>query len=254
MEKRNWYNKESFYYYTPNGKIFWYAFSKQNVKNLPVIIYLRGWNNIQTKKDILKSEMDFDIKPLIEAGYFVIVTMYSGWFKSDWKDEYWWEDIKDVLALRNVLVNKFYNKININKIWIFWFSRWWMMWYIIRSLSISWIKFYVIVSAPSDLVMFSKERPLVYKNVFLIAFWWQEVDLIDRSRVKKKIKKKWIPMLIIHGKNDEKVSFNHFIKSRTYCRDNEIKADFLYSNLLGHWVDKPMMNKILTWLSQVFNK
>jgi hypothetical protein len=36
--------------------------------------------------------------------------------------------------------------------------------------AVPWIKFYIIASAPSDLILLSKERPLLFKNVLLKAF------------------------------------------------------------------------------------
>lgn len=103
-----------------------------------------------------------------------------------------------------------------------------MMAYLLLSQKIVRIKSVAIVSAPSDLQMWSRNRPAVLNNVLVPAFGGSINEMKKRSGVYlvKKFNKN-VPLFILHGQLDDKVSVESTLKMYDKCCKNGVPTRLL---------------------------
>lgn len=180
-------------------------------KPLPVIIYCRGGNNINP----IKSDMGISISTLAANGIFdlanlefiVYTSQLSGYGLNSGKDEFGGEDLKDIIALKEIINND--SNCNANNIHMLAFSRGAMMAYFV-SAKVDWVKSIVAVSGCSDLVNNAAERAGM-QNLFNSINLRKE-DLINRSILFNTNKlKKSLKILLLHGNKDLRVNCNDSI-------------------------------------------
>jgi hypothetical protein len=183
-----------------------FIFKKTN-KKLPVVIYCRGGNNnplIGSKTYTIAHIIEHH-KELFELvnneKIILFFTNYRG--NGNGIDEFGGKDINDIINLYPII--KQYKYSDENNIGIYAWSRGCMMAFLVHK-KVNWIKC-IIVGAPNiDLLYDEKFRPTMFNN-YLDIFNLSIKDIKKRS-AKYWIKKfpKNVPILILHGTSDTRVS------------------------------------------------
>lgn len=203
---------------------------KKITESLPVIIFCRGGNNDfgSISQRLLTHLMDFSLK-----GYVILASQYRGGIWSEGIDEFGGDEIEDVLKLIEVAEELEY--ADSDRIGIIGSSRGGMMAYIAAQKSDE-IDVLVVQAGPVDLFKEGVFRQSMYENVFLPIFGDSIIhrdEYIKRSAAfwPEKIKQ---PILIIHGTNDDRVSFESSqVFARELSRSNE-NVDTLWFENTGH--------------------
>jgi dipeptidyl aminopeptidase/acylaminoacyl peptidase len=214
-----------FSYFVDNCKVFGYISIPRNCdlkKKNSVVIALRGGNR------------DFGS---IKAGYFFNPDSYFSWFSVDAKyitistqyrgnsggtgvDEFGGQDLNDVVALDSIISEiSFCNK---NDIKAFGWSRGAQVIYQLLKTE-DWIKSAVCVAGPTDHVRTIKSNfRSGWKDHLVDMFGGELSEIKKRSAMYwyKEIKK--IPILIIHGDADDKVSVLDSIDLNTKLPNSSI--------------------------------
>ncbi len=195
--------------YTSDGhKILAYVIKPKQGTHLPCIIFNHGGNR---NFGLLSPELMIRfLSKLASNGYIVIASSYRGNIKSEGVDEFCGKDVDDVLNLIPVL--KTFPQADMNRIGMYGWSRGGLMTYIALTKTRA-ITTAVIGGSPSNLFELVKERPMWEKNVleqtipnYLLN---KQEELYNRSPAMWAEKIPKIPMLIIHGGKDERVSAAH---------------------------------------------
>jgi len=171
------------------------------IKKIPCIIYNRGGN-----KDfgILRPGALFsNLGRLANDGYLVIASQYSGNRISDGKDEYGGRDVKDIIALHDIL--KTISFADMDKIGMYGGSRGGMMTFLVLK-KVKWVKAVCIKSGLYSLIRNRNLRPEMGK-VFKEAFGGSKKEMIKRSVEywADKLPKN-TPILMLHGSSDWRTS------------------------------------------------
>lgn len=178
-------------------------------KPYPVIIYNRGWNTHQTvnwkKPWITPKELFFRMGYFAQQWYLVVWSNYSWGYQSAWRDEFWWSDLEDIVSLYDLLPDREY--ADAKSVGMLWFSRWWMMSYLSMKDDRFDLKAVVTVWGVADLVAMQEDRPAMLEKVFIPCFWWSKKAMIARSALNFVDKLQDIPLLLLHGCDDTRVSF-----------------------------------------------
>lgn len=168
---------------------------------LPLIIFNRGGNkDFGAITDDTLIYLDY----LASSGYVVMASQYRGNSFSEGIDEFGGNDVNDIKCL--VEIAKTLNYVDIENIGVLGFSRGGLMAYLLSKQTDD-IKTYITVGSPTDLLLSSKNRPKLYKDVFykLIGD-----STTNRQAYKDRSPVYWAnqlnePLLILHGTNDKKV-------------------------------------------------
>ncbi len=191
-------------YQSQGHNVIGYIIEPKAGSKLPCIIYNRGgtgdFGMIKTGALFLDYLW---VAQFAEWGYIVITTQYSGNAGGEGKDEMGGKDIADVLKLYKIL--KQYPKADTKNVGMYGESRGGMMLYLALA-KVRWIKAGVSVGGLSNLFRQEKLRPEMkkhYKKIFGGAYNEKK----KRSAVFWANKfSKQIPLLLMHGSADDRVS------------------------------------------------
>ncbi|MFN7654095.1 MAG: alpha/beta hydrolase family protein [Cyclobacteriaceae bacterium] len=212
---------DSLSYLSDGYKIFAYLIKpKDSKKKLPCIIYNRGGNRDfsgLSSKLVINS-----LSKIASKGFIIIASSYRGNKKSEGKDEFGGDDINDVLQLISLLEE--IPNADTKNIGMYGWSRGGLMTYISLTKT-NKIKTAVIGGSPTDMFDLIRERPAFEKSVLeeMIPYYEfnREMELLKRSPIKWINKLPRIPLLIIHGENDDRVSATHAVNiSKELTKEN----------------------------------
>ncbi len=199
---------DTFHYESDGYNIFAYAIYPKEAERLPCIIFNRGGNrnlSLINSRYILKY-----LSVIASSGFCVVASTYRGNNFSEGKDEYCGDDVNDVLNLMKVITELKY--IDTSRVGMYGWSRGGLMSYIAIP-QLSNIKTVVIGGCPTDFFMLVNDRPEFEKQTLatLIPDYYAQKnrELYIRSPILWYDKIPQIPILIIHGKEDDRVPYKH---------------------------------------------
>lgn len=189
---------------------------KQQLANLPAIIFNRGGSDLQ-KHSLKVGDLFLLPYQLASAGHVVIASQYGGaqvWPENKkvgiGVDEFGGAELQDVLALLPIL--KSMRMVNINRLGMVGWSRGSMMSLLALKQGAN-IKSMVIGGSLVDVAATAKERPEFEEQVLkrLIPSYsdTREAALKERSAIRWHETLPIIPILMLHGQSDEFVSVKH---------------------------------------------
>lgn len=145
----------------------------------PVILYLRGGNNIEPLSYLTKQNIFQQIAYLASFGYIVAASNYRGSPGSEGKDEFGGNDVIDNV---NILasINKYYHTADLNNLGVLAFSRGGMMAYLLSKRNLIHPKIYQINSGIADLESMVNSRPDMYE-LLVTRVGFNKEQLIERS-------------------------------------------------------------------------
>lgn len=184
---------------------------KEHDKKLPTIIYNRGGNG--NFGSVVFGSMMHNLFPIANEGFVVIGSQYRGTFsKANKLDEFGGQDVKDVTALL-----KYVSEIegaDEQRIGMYGFSRGGMQTHLaVKHANNNQIKAIVTLAGATDLVKGIESRPAmerVYKKRIPNYKDNKQSELAKRSVLTwvDELSKE-MPILLIHGSSDKKVSVQH---------------------------------------------
>ncbi len=203
---------EYFQYQVDGIDVFGYVIKPKGQTNLPIVINNRGGNG--NFGAVVMANMMETYFPLAEKGYAIIGSQYRGTFQANpiYKEEFGGVDVNDVLKI--VQLSDFISGVDATKKAILGTSRGGMQTYLTLKHNKE-IKVAAIIAGMSNLIQGLTERPEmenVYRNLIpnyesnktqalkerSITFWLDDIG-------------KNVPILLLHGEDDKRVSVNQSI-------------------------------------------
>jgi len=188
----------TFLYNSNGNKVKGFLVKPKKINSkLPCIIWNRGGS--RDFSPITPGLLHIRMADLVQQGYVVIASQYSGGPGSEGVDDWGGDNIADVLNLKKI-INKL-DYIDTKRIGMYGWSRGGMMTY--RALSkVKWIKAAVVGAAPADEVSAPKFRKGWRKHQISL-YGKRKSEQIRRSVLywTDKLAKK-TPILIMHGTAD----------------------------------------------------
>ena len=211
--------------YIVDGKIVkGYIIKPKLAKNkLPVLIYNRGGNG--NFGGVVFGSMMRNLFPIASEGFIIIGSQYRGTFakKSTVHDEFGGEDVKDVIALLDYIPS--IDGADPKRIGMYGASRGGMQTHLALK-QMENVKAIATIAGNSDLLKGLTYRPEMEK-VFK-----HRIPFYEKNKVKELEKRSvlnWVadlspnvPILLLHGTNDKRVSVNHSIDLATALSRNNI--------------------------------
>jgi dipeptidyl aminopeptidase/acylaminoacyl peptidase len=222
-------------------------------KKLPVLIYNRGGNG--NFGGVVFASMMHNLFPIAKEGFVIIGSQYRGTFsKSDTLDEFGGKDVKDVTALLNFI--PFINGADSSRVGMFGASRGGMQTHLAVKSS-SNIKAIATIAGITDLTIGLTYRPAmekVYEKRIPYYLENKQQELDKRSVLKwaDELSPK-LPILLLHGTDDKKVSVKHSENFAAELAKNNIPHKLvLYPNDSHGLVrNKESSNKeLVSWFQQ----
>ena len=220
----------------------------QNNK-VPCIIHLRGGSRdfaALTPRSIYGQLVKYAIN-----GYVVISTQYPGVEGGDGQDNFGGtDDIASIVELKKIL--KGISIANTGAIGLKGHSRGGLMAYMLLR-EVTWIKAAVIASAPTDQIRQGKERPKWREHQ--INLWGKKKDeLLRRSPLRwiKDLPKK-VPVLLMHGSSDWRVSPLDTIEMSKAMYENAIPHRFVFFEGADHGITEfktEYFKQSIDWLNR----
>jgi dipeptidyl aminopeptidase/acylaminoacyl peptidase len=205
----------SMIYKSDKLKIHGFIFKKKGIKKKkPVVIYCRGGNNHKKMNHEmnLKPWKFFYIKGLLklvsEGKIIVFASNYRGSRLSEGKDEFCGKDINDTINLYPII--KKYKLADSKNIGIYGWSRGCTTALMVLKKT-KWIKCIVLGAGKYNYIDYKKFRPSMYK-MLTKDFKLSTTDLKNRSAINWVNKLPSIPMLLLHGTSDWRVSVENSLK------------------------------------------
>jgi dipeptidyl aminopeptidase/acylaminoacyl peptidase len=196
----------SIIYKSDNLLIHGYIFKKKDLENnSPVVIYCRGGNNNKLMKiGEIKPGSVFNkpIYNILQQNIIIFVSNLRGSTKSQGEDEFCGHDINDIINLNPII--KKYKISNENKITLFGWSRGCTS-ALLVSKKIKWIKSMILIAGNYDYSIDAKFRPKYHKKL-IENFKFSQDDLQKRSALNWVNEIPNVPILLLHGNSDIKVS------------------------------------------------
>ncbi|WP_065187530.1 alpha/beta hydrolase family protein [Shewanella woodyi] len=215
-EKFNYFKDKlacrNFEYSVDGQAVYGYVIKPKLAKNdLPVLIYNRGGNG--GFGGVVLGAMIQNLFPIADKGFVIIGSQYRGTFtKDDSLDQFGGKDVDDVIALLDYIPN--IEGADHNRIGMYGASRGGMQTYLATK-RIKNIKAIATLAGPSDLLKGLTYRPKMEK-VFKHRIPDYEKNKV--SELEKRSVLSWVdelsadvPILLLHGTNDKRVSVNHSI-------------------------------------------
>jgi dipeptidyl aminopeptidase/acylaminoacyl peptidase len=211
-EKFDLYKSElscRFFTYKVNGKtVKGYVIKpKVNTKKLPVLIYNRGGNG--NYGGIVFGSMMRNLFPIANEGFVIIGSQYRGTFMNDPAnhDEFGGKDVNDVMALLKYIPN--IEGADSQRVGMFGASRGGMQTFLALKQTKS-IKAVAIIAGVSDQFMGLKNRPEMEKMFKhrIPDYTVNKVSALEKRSVLFWLNElpKNVPILLLHGTNDKRVS------------------------------------------------
>lgn len=218
---------------------------------LPVIVYNRGGSG-EFGAIRIGHLFSGTISGLVQGGYAVIASQYSGVAGGGGIDEMGGSDLQDVIALKQIVdESKICDPKNIG---MYGFSRGGMMTYMLLK-SVNWIRAAVVVGGPTDLFALEKFRPEM-KAHFRKMFGGTGEEKTRRSVIKwyKEIPKT-IPLLVLCGTSDERVNSKDTILFAAQVVSHLQHFKFILYPEGTHALSEhrsEVSQEILNWFNKVF--
>jgi dipeptidyl aminopeptidase/acylaminoacyl peptidase len=227
-DKFNHYKKNlscnTFKYQVDGNDVYGYIIKpKINSKKLPVLIYNRGGNG--NFGGVVFGSMMYDLFPISNEGFIIIGSQYRGTFNkhSSAQDEFGGNDVNDVTALLDYIPN--IEGADEVRIGMYGASRGGMQTHLAVKYEKN-IKAIATIAGNSDLskgLTYRPEMEKVFKHRIPDYENNKVVELEKRSVLR------WvtdlspnIPILLLHGTNDKRVSVNHSIDLAAALAKNNI--------------------------------
>lgn len=211
-------------YKSDNLKIQGYIYRKKNIKkNTPVVIYCRGGNNNKNMKtpEFVPGRIFYieSLLELVEKGEVIVfATNYRGSSKSEGVDEMGGKDINDITNLYPIIKKyKFSDEKNIS---LYGWSRGCTN-ALLVSKKVKWIKCLILGAGSYDYKIGKKTRPKFHKEIKK-NFKLNDSHLKERSAIYWSDKIPKIPILLLHGTADRRVSVENSIKLSLELYKNKI--------------------------------
>lgn len=211
-------------YNSDNLKIQGFIYRKKNIKkNTPVVIYCRGGNNHPSIKtpELVPVRIFYiaSLLELVEKGEIIVfASNYRGSSKSEGIDEMGGKDINDIINLYPIVKKyKFSDEKNIS---LYAWSRGCTTALLVAK-KVKWIKCLILGAGSYDYKIGKKARPKFYK-IIKQSFKFNDNDLKDRSAIYWSNKIPKIPILLLHGTADWRVSVENSIKLSLELYKNKI--------------------------------
>ena len=184
---------------------------KTSEKDLPVLVYNRGGNGDFGK--VVFSSMMRNLFPVAHEGFIIIGSQYRGTLNetSEIQDEFGGEDVKDVTALFGYIAN--IKGSDPQRLGMFGASRGGMQTFLTLKQT-PYVKAVATIASPSDLEAMLDKRPRmenVYKRRIPNYAVNKVAELEKRSVIKWVDQLPQVPILLIHGTNDKRVSVEQSI-------------------------------------------
>lgn len=205
---------QTFNYDVDGVSVEGYVIAPHSDSPLPAVIFNRGGNGHYGQ---VHFTMMTSLLPLAQSGYIIVGSQYRNHRdrKGEASDEFGGEDVKDVVALANLIPSS--NKVDTTKkVGIFGASRGGMQSFLALP-ELTNVGAVVVLGSPSDLHQQIGERPTM-ENVFKRRIpGYEEGDaeqrkaLLDKRSVMHNLDKlpQDMPVLILHGELDERVDVKH---------------------------------------------
>jgi dipeptidyl aminopeptidase/acylaminoacyl peptidase len=203
----------TFTYQVNGNEIYGYVIKpKHNAKKLPVLIYNRGGNG--NLGGVIFGSMMHNLFPIANEGFVIIGTQYRGTFMKNSlvHEEFGGSDVKDVTALLNYIPN--IEGADPQRIGMFGASRGGMQTHLALK-ELPNIKAIATIAGNSDLFKGLTYRPAMEK------VYMHRIPNYQKNKVAELEKRsvlKWVselspdvPILLLHGSSDKRVSVNHSI-------------------------------------------
>lgn len=226
---------------------------KLSEQALPVLIYNRGGNG--NYGGVVFGSMMHNLFPIAEQGFIIVGTQYRGTFtRTDSLDEFGGADVKDVTALLDIIPN--ISGANPNKIGMFGASRGGMQTHLAVKQT-NQIKAIATIAGNTDLakgLTYRPEMERVYKHRIPNYAENRQVELAKRSVMK------WvehlstdIPILLLHGTGDKRVSVKHSKDFAAALAKNKIPYKLVLYPNDNHGLDKnkeAAQTELVTWFQK----
>lgn len=206
-ENYNKLNAYNYKYLSDGLLISGFVWLPKNIKEkLPVVIWNRGgtseFSGIGKNRGSIFTDFSCE---LAKNNTIVMASEYRGGIDSEGKDHRGGDDINDVVKIKEI-ANQLPMCKQCKSI-VAGFSRGGMMSYLLAKKE-PWVKAVISLAGTTDLIDSVKERPEMYE-VFKEAFGGEDEEMKKRSATSfyNEIPKD-LPILMLHGTNDERVSVN----------------------------------------------
>jgi len=196
---------------------------KSATKKLPVLLYNRGGNG--NYGGVVFDSMMNNLFPIAQQGFVIIGSQYRGTFinNSPVQDEFGGKDIDDVIALFDIIPN--IEGADANKIGMYGASRGAMQTFLALKKAKN-VKAIATIAGNSDLLKGLTYRPEMER---VHRYRIPDYDKNKVAELRKRSVLQWIgelptdvPMLLIHGTNDHRVSVKHSIDLAAALTANNI--------------------------------
>jgi len=224
---------------------------KELTKKVPVIIYCRGGNRsygeVSIKSQIYRKEF---ISLVENEKSIIFYPNYRGSSQSQGNDEFGGHDVNDIISLYPIISK--YKYCNKDKIALYGWSRGGTM-AIKVSTMVDWITTIILGGTLFSMIKMMKERPEMAK-LWLETFHLTKNDFKERAP-KYLINKipKHIPILILHGSNDKRVSVEHCYLLGKKCQENNLLYKLIIFPNGDHGLtqyDDDVMTEIIKWIDK----
>ena len=227
-EKFNYYQNNlscsTFKYFVDGIPVSGFAIKpKTSTDKLPVLIYNRGGNG--NYGSVVFGSMMHNLFPIANEGFIIIGSQYRGTFNKMAAnfDEFGGDDVHDVTALLDFVAN--IEGADIHRIGMYGASRGGMQTHLAVK-EVKGIKAIATIAGNSDLLKGLEYRPKM-ENVYKKRI--PNYDKNKMSELEKRSVLSWvdelspnIPILLLHGENDKRVSVKHSIHLASALTEHKI--------------------------------
>ncbi len=227
---------------------------KKVINKLPVLIYNRGGNGDFGGVDF--ASMMHNLFPIAGEGFVIIGSQYRGTFtdNSALQDEFGGKDVDDVVALLNIIPN--IEGTDAGKIGMYGTSRGGMQTFLTLKKANN-VKAIATISGNSDLLKGLTYRPNM-ERVFRDRI--PDYDKNKETELEKRSVMQWVdklpinvPILLLHGTNDKRVSVKHSIDLAGALSKNKIPHKLVLYSEDNHYLsnNKDKANReLVSWFQK----
>ena len=214
----------TFTYQVDGNDVYGYIIKpKTNEKKLPILIYNRGGNG--NFGGVVFGSMMFNLFPIANEGFVIIGSQYRGTFtkNSSVHDEFGGKDVNDVIALLDYIPS--IEGVDAQRIGMYGASRGGMQTHLALKQTNN-IKAIATIAGATDLLQELNFRPAMEK------VYTKRIPDYDKNKVAELEKRsvlKWvnelspnIPILLLHGEDDKRVSVKNSIDLADALTKNSI--------------------------------
>jgi dipeptidyl aminopeptidase/acylaminoacyl peptidase len=222
-------------------------------KDIPCVIKLRGGSRDFGK--ITRQHLAHAYAYVAANDYVVITTQYPGVDGGDGKDDWGGENtINSIKVLKNIL--NWIPKADTKNIGLMGHSRGGLMVYMLLR-KFRWAKTAIIGGAPTDEFRAGKERE-GWREHQISLYGKSQKELLERSPIKwvNELPKN-VPILIVHGSSDWRVTADNSILMSKELYDNKIPHKLVIFEGADHGISEFMREyreESISWLKKYLGK